>query len=155
MSIISFADFRTSHPEGKVLSRDTGIAKNYNWNPYVGYERADALPWFDVGTLDDRLLPKDRVVTVSVGDVDIAFPLTLVTEEKAINYTVEGQDIVVLFKSGTRSALDQSSNKDWTDVGSTWVYSPVVDGRRLAFRADGDTLVDNETGSVWKSLASP
>ncbi|MCH8205838.1 MAG: DUF3179 domain-containing protein [Chloroflexi bacterium] len=152
VSIVSFADFRTSHPEGMVLSRDTGVARNYSWNPYVGYERADTLPWFDVGTLDDRLLPKERVVTISVGDVAVAFPLRILSEEKAINYTVGGQEVVVLFKSGTRSALDQSSDGSWKDVGATGVFSPFVDGRRLTFRADGDTLVDNETGSVWNIL---
>ena len=151
--IVSFADFRAANPTGEVLSLDTGFARNYSWNPYVKYDRAESRPWFDVGDLDSRLLPKERVVAITVGDVDIAFPLRTLAEEKVINYDVEGRAVVVLFKSGTRSWVGQSSDESsWKDVGATGVFSPVVDGRRLTFRADGDTIIDNETGSVWDIL---
>ena len=82
----------------------------------------------------------------------MAFPFAILRSEKAVNYAVGGQDVVVLFKPGTRSALDQSSIQTSKDVGATGVFVPVVDGRKLTFRADGESLVDNETGSVWSIL---
>jgi hypothetical protein len=151
-SIVSFSDFEAAYPGAKVLSRGTGFNKDYRRNPYPGYDRADLPPSLFAGSPDDRLQPKERVVGVTVNGVDVAFPFAILRSEKAVNYTVGGQDVVVLFKPGTRSALDQSSIQTSKDVGATGVFVPVVDGRKLTFRADGESLVDNETGSVWSIL---
>ena len=59
---------------------------------------------------------------------------------------------MVFFKTGTTSALDQSSIKDSRDVGATGVFDAHVDGRDLTFRADADGIFDNETGSSWNIL---
>ena len=151
-AIVSFADFRAANPEGAVLSRDTGFSRAYGQNPYAGYDRADRPPFLFSGDTDDRLLPKDRVVAITIDDVDAAFPLTILKEEKVINYDVNGQDLVVFFKSGTTSALDKSSIKLSRDVGATGVFDPNLDGQKLTFRAGGDNIMDNETGSVWNIL---
>ena len=151
-SIVSFSDFEAAYPGAKVLSRGTGFNKDYRRNPYPGYDRADLPPSLFAGSPDDRLQPKERVVGVTVDGVDVAFPFAILRSEKVVNYTVGGQDVVVLFKPDTRSALDQSSIQTSKDVGATGVFVPVVDGRKLTFRADGESLVDNETGSVWSIL---
>ena len=151
-AIVSFDDFKTANPDGKVLSRDTGFARNYGQNPYAGYDRADNPPFLLKDSPDGRLLPKERVVAVTIDGVDAAFPVTVLQSQKAINYTINGRDVVVLFKSGTKSALDQGAISRSRDVGATGVFDPTVDGRVLTFRADGDTLMDNETGSVWNIL---
>ena len=59
--------------------------------------------------MDGRLLPKERVVTVSIGQAHAAFPFTILAEEGVVNYRVGDKDLVVFFKAGTRSALDASS----------------------------------------------
>ncbi|MCH7745624.1 MAG: DUF3179 domain-containing protein [Chloroflexi bacterium] len=151
-AIISFADFRAANPEGEILSRDTGFSRAYGQNPYAGYDRADRPPFLFSGDTDGRLLPKDRVVAVTIGDVDAAFPLTILEEEKVINYEVNGQDLAIFFTLGTTSALDASSIKLSRDVGATGVFDPNLDGQKLTFRADGDSIMDNETGSVWNIL---
>ena len=151
-SIVSWSDFKASNPEGKVLSRDTGFSRNYGRNPYAGYDRADNPPFLFRGDLDGRLLPKERVATVTIGDVDAAFPFAILEKERAVNYTVNGQDLVVFFKSGTLSALDRGSIRDSRDVGATGVFDANLDRQKLTFRADGNSLLDNETGSVWNIL---
>ena len=151
-SIISFADFRAASPDGKVLSRKTGFNRPYGQNPYAGYDRADQPPFLFDGDLDGRLLPKERVATVTIGEVDAAFPFSILEEERVVNYTINGNDLVVFFKSGTVSALDQSSIKGSRDVGATGLFDGQVNGRKLTFRDDGGRFVDNETGSVWNIL---
>ncbi|MCZ6788872.1 MAG: DUF3179 domain-containing protein [Chloroflexi bacterium] len=151
-SIISWEDFKAANPEGKVLSRDTGFSRDYGRNPYSGYDQADNPPFLFAGDLDGRLLPKERVVAVTIGDADAAFPFSVLENERVVNYTVNGQELVVLFKPGTRSALDRSSIKDSRDVGATGVFDAHLDGRKLTFHADGERFVDNETGSVWNIL---
>ena len=58
----------------------------------------------------------------------------------------------MFFESGTVSALDGRSIEGSRDVGATGVFDPILDGRKLTFRADGDSIVDNETESVWSIL---
>ena len=151
-TIVSYEDFKAANPDGKVLSRDTGFSRSYGTNPYVGYDRADQPPFLYDGDLDGRLLPKERVVSVSIGDTDAAFPYSILRDERVVPYTVNGQDLVVFFKSGTTSALDRGSIKDSRDIGATGVFEPRVEGQKLTFRIDGDAIVDNETGSMWSVL---
>ena len=151
-SIVSFGFFKEAYPDVKVLSRDTGFSRSYGRNPYAGYDRADNPPFLFDGVLDGRLLPKERVAAVTVGEVDLAFPFSVLEQERVVNYKANGQDLVVFFVSGTASALDQSSIQDSRDVGSTGVFDPVLDGEKLTFKAEGDTIIDNETGSVWNIL---
>ena len=151
-SIISWSDFKAANPQGKVLSRDTGFSRSYGDNPYAGYDRADNPPFLLQGDLDGRLLPKERVAAVTIGDVDVAFPFSILEQERVVSYTAGGQELVVFFKPGTLSALDSRSIDRSRDVGATGVFDPVLDGRRLTFSVQGDDIVDNETGSVWNIL---
>ena len=151
-SIISWADFKAGNPKGQVLSRDTGFNRPYGQNPYVGYDRADSPPLLFDGELDGRLQPKERVAAVAIGDAAAAFPFSVLEEERVVQYTVGGQDLVVFFKPGTRSALDGLLIGDSNEVGATGVFDVNLEGQTLTFRADGDSFVDNETGSVWTIL---
>jgi hypothetical protein len=150
--IVSWADFRAEHPDGKVLSRDTGFTRSYGQNPYVGYDRVDNPPFLFRGDLDGRLLPKERIAAITVEGVDVAFPFSILAEEKVVNYNVGGRDLAVFFKPGTRTALGRSNIGDAAEVGATGVFEANLDGRKLTFRAEGDTYVDNETGSTWSIL---
>ncbi len=150
--IVSWSDFKAANPEGKVLSRDTGFSRPYGQNPYGGYDEADNPPFLFDGELDGRLAAKDRVADVSIDGVTAVFPFLTLEEERVVNYTVNNQDLVVFFKSGTVSALDEGSIKNSRDVGATWVFERTVDGQALTFRADGDRFIDNETQSVWSIL---
>jgi len=150
--IVSWEDFKDAKPGGKVLSRDTGFNRPYGENPYVGYDRVDNPPFLFEGDLDGRLLPKERVVTVTVGDVDAAFPFSVLAQERVVNYNVGGRDLAVFFKPGTRSALDELLIGDSEEIGATGLFDVELDGRKLIFRADGDDFIDNETGSSWNIL---
>jgi len=150
--IISWEDFKDANPGGKVLSQDTGFQRDYGRNPYIGYDRVDNPPFLFEGDLDGRLLPKERVVTVTVGDVDAAFPFSILTIEKVVNYNVGGRDLAVFFKPGTRSALDELLIGESNKIGATGLFDAELEGRKLTFRADGDDFIDNETGSSWNIL---
>jgi len=150
--IISWRDFKDANPGGKVLSQDTGFQRDYDRNPYVGYDRVDNPPILFQGDLDGRLLPKERVVTATVGDVDAASPFSILTQEKVVNYNVGGRDLVVFFKAGTRSALDELLIGMSEEIGATGLFDAELDGLKLTFRADGGDFIDNETGSSWNIL---
>jgi hypothetical protein len=159
-SIGSFRDFRNAHPDGLVLSRDTGLRGGYGTNPYAGYDTYDHvlsaggnLALFK-GDLDGRLAPADRVVTVSLDDVsiDVAYPVSLLSEIGVINDNQGGRDLVVFFKSGTASALGSGVIANAEDVGATGVFDPNHNGQKLTFVWDGTNIVDEDTNSVWNIL---
>ena len=151
-SIVSWSTFRTVHPEGTVLSKDTGFTRSYGINPYSGYDSANTQPFLFDGKLDGRLPPKEHVVTVTLSGEDVAYPYTLLKQRRVVTDRVGGTSIVVFYQSGTRSALDAGNVADGFDLGASGVFSPELDGRRLTFKAAGSDFVDAETGSRWNLL---
>ena len=151
-SIVSFADFRRAHPDGQVLSRDTGYTRQYGRNPYAGYDTADGNPFLFRGDLDGRLLPVERVIAVTIDGVDVAFPLTVLQEEGAINYSVGERRIAVFHRFGTASALDGGSIAESRDVGAAGVFNADLGGEALTFVAQDGVIKDQQTGSVWNIL---
>ena len=150
--LVSWSAFRDSFPDGKVLSRDTGFARNYDLPPYSGYDELGNIPFLFSGDIDDRLQAVERVVTLNVGDVAVAYPFEALEDQPVINDTINGQDVVIFFAGGTLSAFAGRSYSDNRAVGSTGVYEPVVDGQKLTFKVEADVIVDEETGSKWNIL---
>jgi len=158
-SIVSFADFREAHPEGVVLSRDTGFSRRYGQNPYVGYDNIGSSPFLFRGEIDGRLAAVERVVTVSLDAtaasgqaVDVAYPLSVLSEVGVINDSQGGRDLVIFHTSGTSSALGARTIAAAEDVGATGVFDPNLNGQTLTFQRDGEAIVDAETGSTWDIL---
>jgi len=63
-AIISWADFKSKHPEGQVLSIETGFSRSYGRNPYSGYDNINSYPFAYTGDLNDRLPPMARVLGI-------------------------------------------------------------------------------------------
>jgi hypothetical protein len=157
-TIVSWQDFKIAFPSGRVLNRDTGHGRPYGQNPYYGYDRADSspLPLFFKGAPDGRLLPKERVVAVTIGGKDVAFPFRRLAQELAGNYSLEGRDLVVLYEPTTRSALDSDLMREGRAIGSAGVFNSVLEGRKLTFQASASVpgvFQDQETGSTWNIFA--
>ncbi len=150
--LVSWGDFKSSFPGADVLSRDTGYQRSYGRNPYAGYDRADQSPFLFKGSPDDRLLPMERVVTLEIDGRQLAFPYEVLEQERVVNYEVPGWDIVVLYQTGTASALDQSSIADSRDVGATGVFIASSKGEKLTFRPGPEGFTDDQTGSTWNVL---
>lgn len=72
-AIVSWAAFKERHPEGRVLSRDTGHKRPYGKNPYAGYDDVDRQPFMYTGAVDDRHPPMTRVVGVLIGEIRKAY----------------------------------------------------------------------------------
>jgi hypothetical protein len=153
-ALVSFADFRTAYPDGDVLSRETGFSRDYGRNPYEGYDTVGSNPFLYKGPVDGRLQAVERVVTVSLPEagLDLAYPLSTLSDAGVINDTQGGRNLVVFHKPGTSSALGAASIAEGQDVGATGVFDAVLDDRELNFRAEGEAIVDEETGSTWNIL---
>ena len=151
-SIVSWADFRDTYPDGQVLTRDTGFTRRYGHNPYSGYDDIDSSPFLFTGPEDGRLRPVERVATVELNGETVAYPFLKLEEVPVVHDTVGGTPVVVLFSLGTASALDDSDIATSRDIGATGVFDRRLADRTLTFRQDSDAFVDEETGSTWNVL---
>jgi hypothetical protein len=70
-------------------------------------------------------------------------------EQGVINDVQGAQHLAVFHVGGTASGLGAAVIADAEDVGATGVFDPVLDGQLLTFRKEGETIIDNETGSRW------
>lgn len=151
--IVSYAAFKETFPDGRVLSRDTGFVRRYGVNPYAGYDTIGSSTIFRVNEFDDgRLDAKERVLTVEIDGDAVAFPFSELTEHVVLETDVAGQVVVAFWQPGTLSPLDESFIIGSANVGAAAAYSPIVDGERLTFEARGQEIVDTQTGSVWNVL---
>jgi hypothetical protein len=120
--MIAWGEFSRRHPDGRVLSRDTGHSRPYGQNPYAGYDDVDSGPLFPApGGDDSRLPPKERVVYLERGKEAVAVPFSALQREAEINVEVGGAEFVVRWRAGTSSSLDADTVAGGRDVGSVEV----------------------------------
>jgi hypothetical protein len=151
--IIAWADFKAAHPEGQVLSRETGFGRDYGRNPYLGYDDVDNPPFLYRGPpTPGRLPPVARVLALELNGETVAYPYDTLSQLRVVNDSVGGVDVVVLWKPGTASALDTSLIANGRDVGAATAFQRELEGRRLIFQFADGKITDAETGSEWDEL---
>ncbi|RME12189.1 MAG: DUF3179 domain-containing protein [Ardenticatenia bacterium] len=152
-AIVSWQAFKETYPDGNVLSRETGFNRAYGRNPYVGYDDIESRPFlYDGPTIDGRLPPMARVLTVAGENDAVAFPYDVLAEVHVANETVDGAPIVVFWAEGTASALDGNLIAESRDVGAALAFSRLLDGQVLTFWWDGEAIRDEQTNSRWSPL---
>ena len=160
-AIISWADFKDNHPNGEVLSIETGFIRSYGRNPYGGYDNINSYPFAFTGDLENDLPPMARVLGIQLENGQGgAFPLDLLQEKLVLNEVLADTAVVIFWKPGTASALDSSNISNGRDVGATGVYMSEIEGQVLSFEPGLDGLfTDLETKSTWdilgKALSGP
>jgi hypothetical protein len=152
MSTVSWADWRDAHPDGLVLSRDTGFDRDYGRNPYPGYDDVDSSPFLFQGEVDGRLAAMERVVGIERDGDAVAVRLDKLADQGVLEVEVGGATVVVWAEPGTASALDAGTVATGRDVGATGVFVPRDRGRDLPFDRTEDGFVDDQTHSHWNIL---
>jgi hypothetical protein len=156
-AIVSWSDFKSGHPDGEVLSINTGFIRSYGRNPYAGYDNVNSFPFAFTGEYEDGdLPPMARVVGVlSENGEEEAYLRNLIQDNQVLNESLGNTPIVIFWKAGTASALDSSSIPLGRDIGTVAIYSRELEGQTLTFTANGDgTFTDQETGSTWDIFGS-
>ena len=152
-SMISWGDFKTSYPHGKVLSRETGRLRDYGHNPYIGYDDVNNPPFLYQGpATPDRLPPVARVLTIELNDEAVAYPYEALEKIGAVNDTIGGEAVVILWQTGTVSPLDSATTSSGRDVGTAAAFSRQLNGQTLSFSFTEGKLIDDQTNSEWNVL---
>jgi len=152
VATIGWGDWREAHPDGLVLSRDTGVDRDYGSNPYPGYDDVDSPPFLFEGEVDDRLAAKTRVVGLGLDTTPTAIRLDPLVEKGVLAFELDDAPVVAWALPGTSSALDDADVAGGRDVGATGVFTPAHDGRALTFARSGREFVDDQTGTRWNVL---
>lgn len=151
--VISFGSFAERHPNGLVLSRETGHHRHYGRNPYVGYDSNPGQPFLFPGPVDPRLpLPVAHVLAAVIDGVPVAYPFEILRADGLINDVVAGLPVVAFYEGGVASALGDAVIDNARDIGTAALYDARLEGITLSFRAKPDgSFQDEETGSIWNS----
>ena len=153
---VSFGAFLAAHPDGAVLSLETGYpgyAGRYGQNPYVGYDDPDSTPFLYRGPTDDRLPPMTRVLAVRGDGPTAAVPLDALRRDRVVSFEAQGRDLIALYAPGTASALDTADVSAGRDVGATGVFWAQAGGRPVAVEPAGDGIfADAADGSLFDIL---
>jgi len=144
-ALTSWGEFREQYPDGTVLlpppesSTVTGRSstRDYNRNPYAGYESSSDIGVGGSGSFDDdRLHPKAMVVGVEHGGVSRAYPLERVRKAGVVNDEVGGLPVVVAA----------------SDSGTLAAYVREVDGETLTFERESASFLA-AGGSRWRLVS--
>ena len=151
--IVSWDEWRADHPDGMVLSTDTGVSRPYGQNPYAYYDRSGH-PFDFQGRTDPRLPATEYVLGVAEGGRFVAFPLSTLARRSqggwtATTVTLGGAPVAVFWHEGTVAALHAARIPDSPDIGAAAAYISRVRGQALTFVAGADGIMDRQTGTRW------
>jgi hypothetical protein len=152
--IISFAQFASAYPKAEVLSRQTGYTRDYGRNPHFRYDNIEGGPSHFRGKPDRRLRPMEKVIGIEIGEQAKAYPYSMSNARRVLYDQIGTQEIVIFHAEWALSALDATDMKKSKEAGSTCVFAPFVDGRKLRFAYEDGQFVDAETGSRWNILGT-
>ncbi len=104
MEHTTWRDWLTRHPNTLLLSRETGILRNYDQSPYTGYEHSDEIH-FPVSFRTRGYHPKERVLGIEIGDRFKAYPFSELSRiESEMVDQVSGQRILIRFEAKHQNA---------------------------------------------------
>ncbi|MHC4174015.1 MAG: DUF3179 domain-containing (seleno)protein [Planctomycetota bacterium] len=123
--------------------------KRDNAQELEGYDDISKSPFMYRGEKDSRLMPMEKVVTISMADSDKAYPYSVTQRLHVINDKIADMPVVGFHADGAVSALDKGRIGSPRKVGSTGVFDRRVDGQTLSFRHSDSTFYDEQTASLW------
>lgn len=153
--VISVEEFFKRYPNGKILSKSTGIEdaeEYYGKNFYKNYDNPEGKPYdrfFSPDQIDPRLPAMERIVDIRNAGEFKVYPFSAVEKSGVINDKFNGKNVVLFYQPGTISVLDEKEIIDSKDIGMVTVFNPVIDDQVLIFKKVDDNFIDENTNSVW------
>ena len=155
----TWAMWRRMHPDTQVAVPGTGLDSypasrrdafadldRYLRYPYGGYRTSDGIAFpLTTGTPDfDRLHPKAVVLGICRDGAAKSYPFDRMPDGAVINDELGSERIVVVFDTGSGTAIPYSSRVDGRDL-TFYAVEPAAGELPVAFR-------DVETGTRWDML---
>jgi len=132
MQLLTFEELAEKYPDAVVLSKDTGHSRDYDNNPYGGYEKSDSL-FFDVSVRDARFPTKEPMYVFEIGEMSYAFQYFEVPEGGT---TVEvGGSMVEISGDGAEVFVfvDGERVPGYVEMWFSWATQHQNDGEVIEF----------------------
>lgn len=112
ISHTTWRDWREKHPDTLVLSDDTGHSRDYQRNPYAGYEESRSTYFGVTNAAPDYYHPKEIVVGLGVDGVYKAYPFIELDKQGKSRFSdsVNGSRFNFAWDSTNRSITITDSN---------------------------------------------
>ncbi|WP_197431198.1 DUF3179 domain-containing protein [Halorubrum sp. CBA1125] len=143
--------WRNAHPDTAVLSRDSGFANNYEYDPYgsynprSGYYEPDSEPLFQSLSGNDRLEPKQVVIGTRTPAGAAAFEKSTLRERNVIQGTLGERPVVAVyeptldtgyvFENPEAERFEYRDGRIVDESGETYDPTALPGARLLAFDA--------------------
>jgi len=132
LDTLPWQNWKEEHPDSLILSRDTGHIRDYNRDPYAGYEKRSSV-LFPLENRDDRLHSKTIVVGIELNGKQKAYPQEDVRKVGLINDEFADTQLLVVF--------DEAS-------AVVKIFERELEGNVLEFKLENKKLIDNN-GDEW------
>ena len=117
----SWAAWQAEHGSTQVLSRETGFSRDYERDPYAGYQDSYGV-WFPVENRDPRYHPKERVLGLELNGRYKAYPMSELSKGRGeLQDQFAGQSLRIRYNADADSAtLLDVDGKTVPTVNSFW-----------------------------------
>jgi hypothetical protein len=128
LQLLSFGELKTKYPHTEVLSSDTGFSRNYEGNPYSGYEENDSL-YFPVSVSDERYPTKEIMFVVPLEDVSVAIPQLKLKDKQVYEFKVKDKEFTISRNGGELIAtFDGEPSAGYYEMWFSWATHHKDDG---------------------------
>lgn len=121
ITVTTWQEWKTKHPTTKVLSRDTGFSRDYDRNPYPGYDQALRV-WFPVAAKSDKFNSKTIIHGVEYEKQTFALIKAMVKDKGSIIIPIESdKNLIASYDKTTNSiSVIDESGKHVKSFDSYW-----------------------------------
>ncbi|MDP6334683.1 MAG: DUF3179 domain-containing protein [Nitrospinaceae bacterium] len=115
----TWEQWKKKYPGSLVLSEKTGYRRDYDRDPYDGYEKSPRLI-FAVDNVSAKFHPKEKIIGVEFDDTVKAYPFSeLEKHQGLVNDTINEKRIIIQYdkSSATASILDENGRELPSVVG--------------------------------------
>ncbi|MBC8287793.1 MAG: DUF3179 domain-containing protein [Nitrospinae bacterium] len=117
----NWASWKAMHPETRVLSDNTGYRRDYDRDPYQGYETSERL-MFGVSAKSRKYPPKEKVIGVKLGEVTKAYPFSELNKvDSPVKDVLDKRPIQIFYDRKSRTAvIRDENNREIPSVVGFW-----------------------------------
>ena len=144
--VTTWADWKSQHPDTKVLDLDTGYFRPYEPGAAYGSYFASEDTMFPVWRRSGLLDAKDRIYAMQIEGIPKAYPIELLIDEIVVNDTVGETNLVLVAERG-----DIYVNNDTSLIYNAGTEVRAFNRGMFEFSVGPTTgtLLDNE-GRIWE-----
>ncbi len=123
MEHTTWEHWKNKYQKTKVLSTNTGFSRDYERNPYAGYEQSRRLFFSVSHEAPSHYHPKERVIGIEVNGVHKAYPFSELSQHKDKQFTdtIAGEKVIIHWDEASQSArITDQDNQLLAATTSFW-----------------------------------